>query len=137
MLAGTDRPCRLVLGPPIGAALYTSFGFRAPFIFAIAFCMLDAVGRLIIIERKDALKYGHDPAFIDVPSPPDSEEGSPTEGNEQTRGENTEPRTADAIQSPTRISSLQVLIKLGRSPRAMIAIVLSVLFGLVNNLLFA
>ncbi|KAH8120525.1 MFS general substrate transporter, partial [Phellopilus nigrolimitatus] len=53
----------ILAAPPIGGALYDRFGFRAPFIFGIIFATLDFLGRILVIERKDALKWGHDPAF--------------------------------------------------------------------------
>jgi hypothetical protein len=51
----------LLLGAPVGGALYGTLGYRAPFIFGIIVTVLDLVGRLLIIERKNALKYGWDP----------------------------------------------------------------------------
>lgn len=54
-------PSRTLAAPPIGGVLYDHFGFRAPFIFGIIFTAFDFVGRLLVIERKDALKWGHDP----------------------------------------------------------------------------
>lgn len=41
--------------------MYARLGFRAPFVFAIAFAVVDLAGRLLVIERKDALEWGHDP----------------------------------------------------------------------------
>ena len=55
---------RMLLGPPIGGALYSRLGFRAPFVFTIIITLVDLIGRLLLIERKDALKYGHDPAEV-------------------------------------------------------------------------
>jgi DHA1 family solute carrier family 18 vesicular amine transporter 1/2 len=60
-LAMTGMTVGLLLGAPVGGALYGAFGFRAPFIFGIIITFLDLIGRLLIIERKDALKYGWDP----------------------------------------------------------------------------
>ncbi|KLO05710.1 MFS general substrate transporter [Schizopora paradoxa] len=51
----------LVIAPPIGGALYNRFGYRGPFVFAILVAFFDLVGRLLVIERKDARKWGHDP----------------------------------------------------------------------------
>lgn len=53
--------CRVLAAPPIGGALYNHLGFRAPFIFGIIFVVIDFIGRLLVIERKDALKWGFDP----------------------------------------------------------------------------
>lgn len=46
---------RFLIGPPVGGALYSAFGYRAPFIFGIIVTVIDFVGRLLIIERKDAV----------------------------------------------------------------------------------
>ena len=43
-----------MVAPPIGGALYDRFGFRAPFIFGMAVVVLDFVGRLLFIEKRDA-----------------------------------------------------------------------------------
>ena len=50
-----------MIAPPIGGALYNRFGYRGPFVFAILVAFFDLVGRLLVIERKDARKWGHDP----------------------------------------------------------------------------
>lgn len=50
-----------LIGPPIGGALYTRFGYRAPFIFSEIFTVLDLVGRLLVIERKKSLLWKVNP----------------------------------------------------------------------------
>ena len=54
---------RMLAAPPISGVLYERFGFRAPFIFGIIVTAFDLVFRLLVIERVDALKWGHDPAL--------------------------------------------------------------------------
>ncbi|PCH43210.1 MFS general substrate transporter [Wolfiporia cocos MD-104 SS10] len=44
---------RSLLGPPVGGALYDRWGYRAPFIFAILFTLIDLSGRLLVIEGDD------------------------------------------------------------------------------------
>ena len=44
----------------MGGALYSGFGYRGPFIFGIIVTFVDCIGRLLIIERKDAISYGQD-----------------------------------------------------------------------------
>jgi len=51
-----------LVGPPVSGALYSAFGFQAPFIFGIIVTMVDLIGRLLVIERSAALKWGFDPA---------------------------------------------------------------------------
>ena len=53
--------------------MYNVFGFRGPFVFAIIVTMVDFVGRLLIIERKDALSWGIDPSAIEVKSSEDTD----------------------------------------------------------------
>ena len=53
----------MLAAPPISGVLYERFGFRAPFIFGIIVTAFDLVFRLLVIERVDALKWGHDPAL--------------------------------------------------------------------------
>lgn len=52
----------LLVGPPVAGILDEKFGFRAPFYFGMAFSTLDLLVRLLVIERKDAIKWGIDPA---------------------------------------------------------------------------
>ena len=65
----------MLAAPPLGGLLYDHLGFRAPFIFAIALTAVDFVGRLLVIERRDALKWGYDPA---APQGTTHEEGNST-----------------------------------------------------------
>ncbi|EEB99606.1 hypothetical protein MPER_00684 [Moniliophthora perniciosa FA553] len=80
-------PPSFFLGPPIGGALYKTFGFRGVCIFGIIAAFLDLVARLLVIERKVALRYGFDPQGAV------SSEESETEGPVTT--EQDEKRTAD------------------------------------------
>ena len=45
------------MGPPLGGVLFEKLGFRAPFILSISFATVDLVGRLLVIERTEALKW--------------------------------------------------------------------------------
>lgn len=49
------------LGPTVGGALYNSLGFHAPFIAGLILLAFDLVLRFLVIERKDAVKWGFDP----------------------------------------------------------------------------
>ncbi|PAV22263.1 MFS general substrate transporter [Pyrrhoderma noxium] len=61
--ASTGLVIGMLAAPPISGVLYERFGFRAPFIFGIIVTAFDLVFRLLVIERVDALKWGHDPAL--------------------------------------------------------------------------
>ncbi|EPQ61048.1 MFS general substrate transporter [Gloeophyllum trabeum ATCC 11539] len=66
-LAMTGLSLGVLVGPPVGGALYHTFGYRGPFIFGIIVSVIDLIGRLLIIERKDALLWGIDPASLPEP----------------------------------------------------------------------
>ncbi|TFY81606.1 hypothetical protein EWM64_g2406 [Hericium alpestre] len=66
----------LLVGPPVGGALYSRLGFRAPFIFSILITFVDVVGRLLIIEPRDARLWGVDPAAALVSTEADEEKSS-------------------------------------------------------------
>lgn len=56
----------LLVGSPAGGALYTRFGFRAPFVFGEICTLVDLVLRLLVIERDVALRWGYDPSEPNV-----------------------------------------------------------------------
>jgi len=55
---------RLVIGPPMGGALYSRFGFRAPFILGEICTIVDLLGRFLIIERKDLINWSVNPEAL-------------------------------------------------------------------------
>ena len=48
----------MVSAPVLGGAIFQSFGFHAVFWFLGAMLVIDVILRLIMIERKDAMKWG-------------------------------------------------------------------------------
>lgn len=127
---------RLLIGPPIGGALYSHFGYRGPFIFGIIATVFDLVGRLLIIERKEALRWGYDPTEID--SEVDSENpGTPTEKTDTSdvkvdEGTSSEPDSA--VNPPAEghtkpLTLVAVVIKLAKSPRTLVAVIISLTYG--------
>lgn len=56
-----DTETSSLIGPPISGILFQKFGFRAPFIFGIICTALDLVGRFLIIEKSDAMKWQQEP----------------------------------------------------------------------------
>ncbi|KAL5495566.1 hypothetical protein ACEPAI_1029 [Sanghuangporus weigelae] len=74
-LAMTGLTVGMLAAPPVGGALYDRFGFRSPFIFGIIVTGFDFLGRLLVVERKDALRWGYDPA---VPLETIRTEGNPS-----------------------------------------------------------
>lgn len=66
-LCNADMSHSILLGPPSGGALYTRAGFRGPFIISITATAADLIARLLIIERKQAIRHGYDPAAPSAP----------------------------------------------------------------------
>ena len=53
----------------MGGALFDRFGIFGPCLFGIAMVSIDLLGRLLVIERREALAWGFDPvANIDASS---------------------------------------------------------------------
>ncbi|KAI0666238.1 MFS general substrate transporter [Trametes maxima] len=50
-----------LIGPPVAGALDERFGFRGPFIFGVIVTAVELIGRLLIIERQEAIRW--DAAF--------------------------------------------------------------------------
>ncbi|KIM54249.1 hypothetical protein SCLCIDRAFT_1222218 [Scleroderma citrinum Foug A] len=68
-IAMTGLSFGLLVGSPVGGALYFHRGYHAPFIFGLLCAALDLFARLLIIERRDAIKWGVDP-WGSTPPPP-------------------------------------------------------------------
>ncbi|TRM62992.1 major facilitator superfamily domain-containing protein [Schizophyllum amplum] len=163
-----------IIGPPVGGALYTRFGFRGPFIFGIGVCVADLIGRLVIVERKDALRWGIDPAAEpDAVEAPDAEargegtgsktghkncatnteavaaqgqsaslgpEGTPAIANEESMTSPQASPSMDAVALSTsnvasahHFSAMQVLHKLRHSPRALVTVVMTLVWGIAYS----
>jgi MFS transporter, DHA1 family, solute carrier family 18 (vesicular amine transporter), member 1/2 len=70
-----------LIGPPVGGALFDRFGIRGPSLFGILVISIDLIGRLLLIERREALawefdtvtnmsaSYEHDPISSDYAGP--------------------------------------------------------------------
>ncbi|KAH0590231.1 hypothetical protein J132_01681 [Termitomyces sp. J132] len=134
-----------LIGPPVGGALFTRFGYRGPFILGIAWTVVDLIARLLIIERKEALEYSIDPQRVD------KYEGQTKEKNDHQKCgprdqlpvevplEINTTRTLDApspscsVDDKRKRSQKSVLIvffKLTKSSRALAAFILSFAYGI-------
>ncbi|EKM60730.1 uncharacterized protein PHACADRAFT_133462 [Phanerochaete carnosa HHB-10118-sp] len=124
-----------LIGPLAGGLLYHRFGFHGPGILAVILAAVDLVGRLLIIERKDALKYGVDPAA--EPEPDDSEQTAQQENPvPETRAEDDKSATGErAMQLPDRpqLSLIAVVRKLATSKRALTVMFGSAIYGRVQT----
>ncbi|KJA29370.1 hypothetical protein HYPSUDRAFT_32786 [Hypholoma sublateritium FD-334 SS-4] len=151
----------LVIGPAVGGALYDRFGYRGPFVFGIGATVLDLIGRLVIIERKDAIRWGIDPAAIkedananaNATPAGNANEGvaevAPTEksdANVPTKEEVSQSHTVSSqvtssspdpeAAQPTRkrhLTLVDVMVLFGKSPRTLVACFLIFVYGLVYS----
>lgn len=107
---------------------------------------LDLVGRLIIIERKDALVWGYDPAAVpvnvgdlerEVSTPEMAQvEGGTSDRSEAVKSSNKE-KQADGIPEGTeqpisanqKTSLIKVIGKLSKSSRALTALLIVAAYG--------
>ncbi|KAI4522902.1 MFS general substrate transporter [Schizophyllum commune Loenen D] len=116
-----------IVGPPVGGALYERFGFRGPFIFGIGCSVADLVGRIVIIERKDALRW----AQTGAPAAP----GGLEEGRSSPSVVSPPDAVARTISNSSsrkpHFSAVQVLHKLRRSPRAIVTVFMTFVWGYV------
>ncbi|KAI0078476.1 MFS general substrate transporter [Panus rudis PR-1116 ss-1] len=127
---------RFLVGPPVGGALYHTFGFRGPFIFGIIITMVDLIGRLLVIERKDALRFGVDPgrpvkeSSIDKETKErgDTDNPSPAGPPQQAGDNNLE--TVEVAPPPPRLSHNKVVLTLLRSPRALTVMLNALIYGI-------
>ncbi|KAL0580124.1 hypothetical protein V5O48_001900 [Marasmius crinis-equi] len=144
----------ILLGPPVGGALYDRFGFRGPCIFVIIACIVDLAARLIVIERKAALVWGYDPqgvppADVDHESSPNQQVGereqvaqpdrsheassSAAAGSDKKEQQNEDTTAGTTEQTPVRLSLLQVLRFLLTSTRPVATIYSIFVYGLIHT----
>jgi hypothetical protein len=89
----------------------------------------------MIIERKDAIKFGYDPAIH--PQPRDSETGSETTPAQRVdlsvsiRNASRLIETKENVNliSPHKLSFLTVVTKLAKSPRALTVLSITFIYG--------
>ncbi|KAL1744710.1 major facilitator superfamily domain-containing protein [Schizophyllum fasciatum] len=123
-----------ILGPPVGGALYQRFGFRGPFVFGMGCCVVDLIGRVVIIERKEALRWGVDPAAEVLSELGNVEAGRDEDKVPPPRSSGSEvaahAASTASLGQPRRFTAMQVLGKLGHSPRAIVAVAVTFLWGI-------
>ncbi|KDR85264.1 hypothetical protein GALMADRAFT_52881 [Galerina marginata CBS 339.88] len=123
----------IAIGPPVGGLLFGRYGYRGPFIFGITATVLDLFGRVILIERKDALVWGIDPTILSAGrdritsnfaavgyDPQDFVTAEPSTNNSE------KPRTTGIDKN---LSLLSVIVKLSKSSRALVALFLVFVYG--------
>ncbi|KAF4623451.1 hypothetical protein D9613_002041 [Agrocybe pediades] len=137
----------LAIGPPVGGILYSRYGYRGPFVFSIAATILDLLGRLLIIERKDAIAWGYDPAALPKPKMEEKEEtpsiaasgnlsvSSHVDVNDISATRDQESAVSELPPPTTQVhlSLLSVIIKLFKSSRAVAALFIIFAYGVVYS----
>ncbi|KAF5355684.1 hypothetical protein D9756_004003 [Leucocoprinus leucothites] len=141
----------LVLGPPVGGLLYSHFGFRGPFIFTLIGATIDLASRAAIIEPKEARKWGMDTTRrLQLVAEPSKETPQPgAEGTSLRRPPELQPEieieggaegpVPGSCQGHTVVGSkeavekslplLQVMLRLSKSSRALVALVISFVYS--------
>ncbi|KZS93243.1 MFS general substrate transporter [Sistotremastrum niveocremeum HHB9708] len=144
--AMTGLSIGLIVAPPIGGVLYTALGFRAPFVFGIVVAAIDLFLRIVIIERKVADKWltpsteeklespnRENPEGPSVDIARQTEDAVPVvQASESDEQDPIEPKPeTEGTPKAARLSSLKVMAKLLASPRAMTALLNSLIYGIV------
>ena len=144
----------LLVGPPVAGILYQRLGYRAPFVFGIIVTCLDLLARLLLIERHEAMRWGVDPMAIaagrkedleagitgveraehpSVPEPrPGEDEGGTKAEVEEEAGEGgpAEKQPQEPKQPRTTLLPHVALVRLMKSPRAAVCIILKLIWAL-------
>ncbi|RDB29583.1 putative MFS-type transporter C18.02 [Hypsizygus marmoreus] len=136
----------VVIGPPVGGALYSRFGFRGPFIFGLGATVIDLLARIVAIERNEALRWGLDPWRL-APmalATGDAEAAQGEKSTEAAKEPSSEKKSevnlsaspitgeASVVQEKRKpLSLLAVIIKLSKSPRAVVASIITLLYGII------
>lgn len=125
----------LLIGPPIGGSLYNRFGYRAPFIFAILVAFFDMAGRLLVIERKDARKWGHNPAPMTAPTVNIELERRQTVPQQQAFDKAQMDEVADGMTRKPQVSTKKALLSMMKSPRIAVATWATIVFAITVSAL--
>ncbi|KAI8983350.1 MFS general substrate transporter [Trametes punicea] len=149
-----------LIGPPVAGGLDKRFGFHGPFIFGIIVTVIELIGRLLIIERKEAARW--DTSSTSLVGQDESsrektygsvrgemQEEQPNRGQEHSVAHENGEGTAEVpigvpFRAPTAneaqqhkkeeepvISIPQLLLKLARSSRALSAIFVTLSYGVM------
>jgi hypothetical protein len=126
----------ILLGPTIGGSLYDGFGWHGPLIFAIICLVVDLLGRMLIIDRDEALKYGIDPRVIPVRTSvvrDDEKVGTEATKSDEKPGlgreEPSVKESASSISQPKQHSLISIIIRMGKSPKALAPLICAFVYG--------
>jgi hypothetical protein len=104
------------MGPPLGGVLFEKLGFRAPFILSISFAAVDLIGRLLVVEKADAVEWLEKDKQPEVTL-------APTQG--------ADGRTVASEGRAPHLSVIQVVIALSKNRRAVTAFTETFCYGCV------
>ena len=131
----------MLLGPPVGGALYSRYGFHGPFILTIIATAIDLFARVLIIERKRALRYGVDPAAQSSQAESDqrqSREDMQDQGHHASQvhssakfDDQLNANGISPVQQTLHVSLIGVFKILLRSPRALTVTYNTLIYGYV------
>jgi len=111
------------MGPPLGGVLFEKLGFRAPFILSIAFAVVDLIGRLLVVEKAEAVEWLEKEEQPEVPP-------EPMQGADGTANIPPLQTVASGGRAP-QLSVIQVIIALCRNRRAVTAFIGTFCYGCV------
>jgi MFS family permease len=122
----------LILGPVLGGILYSREGYYAAFALAFALIGLDLVLRVILVEKKIAVRYALAPHVLDEENPqsvklaqlsqsPESSESAPSASN---------PPSSSLIGRKSRVPQV---IRILKYPRLLVALFLSFVQALIMS----
>jgi MFS family permease len=127
----------LVLGPVLGGVLYERRGYYSAFILAFAIIGLDLILRIILVEKKIAVRYAAPPQVTEEensrsiklqPVQPAAETSEASESRPEP--ERSSSSTTPAI-STSRGSRLPPVIRILKYPRLLVALFLSFVQALI------
>ncbi|GJJ08878.1 hypothetical protein Clacol_003098 [Clathrus columnatus] len=129
------------IGPTIGGALYNSLGFHAPFIFSLGLLGFDLILRFLVIEKRDAVRWGFDPtaACLQGGNNNNQDFDVETSTSEPDTIKNKEKGLENETEIPADLSrneishhqsSLQLMLTILKSKRAMAAALVILIYGI-------
>ena len=133
----------------MAGTLYANYGYKAPFYFGIAIASVDLIARILVVERKDAIRWGVDPAADPARTQSLANESSralfavdsglSSVGSlipsTHTNAEGTVRSEISVNQAPPddatqhTITPLDVLLRLVTSPRAVVCVFSTFVYG--------
>jgi MFS family permease len=120
----------LILGPVLGGLLYDRRGYYAAFALAFALIGFDLVLRIILVEKKIAVRYNAAPSTVA------GETGQSVKLTQLSRLERTQESTEQTPSTPlpvltVRKSRIPPVIRILKYPRLLVALFLSFVQALI------